>query len=57
LKIAGAVGTGIGIGNQRGQAAIEVYVDRLTPENQAATPAVVDGVPVKLIHTGPVVAY
>jgi Peptidase family S64 len=57
LKIAGAVGTGIGIGDQRGQSAIEVYVDKLTPENQAATPAAVDGVAVKLIETGPVVAY
>jgi Peptidase family S64 len=57
MKIAGAVGTGIGIGDQPGQAVIEVYVDQLTPEAQAVTPAAVDGVPVKLIETGPVVAY
>jgi hypothetical protein len=57
MKIAGAVGTGIGIGDQPGQAVIEVYVDKLTPEAQAATPAALDGVPVKLIQTGPVVAY
>jgi hypothetical protein len=53
MKIPGAVGTGIGIGDQPGQAVIEVYV----PEAQAATPIAVDGVPVKLIETGPVVAY
>ena len=57
MKIPGAVGTGIGIGDQPGQAVIEVYVDHLTPEAQAATPATADGVPVKLIETSPVVAY
>jgi len=57
MKIPGAVGTGIGIGDQPGQAVIEVYVDKLTPEAQAATPAAMDGVPVELIETGPVVAY
>jgi hypothetical protein len=57
MKIAGAVGTGIGIGDQPAQAVIEVYIDKLTSEAQAATPAAVDGVPVKLIETGPVVAY
>jgi hypothetical protein len=45
MKIAGAVGTGIGIGDQPAQAVIEVYIDKLTPEAQAATPAAVDGVP------------
>jgi hypothetical protein len=57
MKIAGTVGTGIGVGDQPGQAVIEVYVDKLTAEAQAATPAALDGVPVKLIETGPVVAY
>ena len=57
MKIPGFVGTGIGLGDQPGQAVIEVYVDQLTPEAQAVTPAVVAGVPVKLIETAPVVAY
>jgi hypothetical protein len=57
MKIAGAIGTGIGIGDQPGQAVIEVYVDKVIPEAQTAAPAAVDGVPVKLIETGSVVAY
>jgi hypothetical protein len=57
MKIPVAIGTGIGVGDQPGQAVIEVYVDKLTLEAQVATPAAVDGVPVKLIETGPVVAY
>jgi hypothetical protein len=57
MKIAGAVGTGISVGDQPGQAVIEVYVDKLTPEAQATAPAALDGVPVKLIEIGPVVEY
>jgi len=58
MKIQGAVGTGIGVGDQPpDQAVIEVYVDKLTTEAQVATPAAVDSVPVKLIETRPIVVY
>ncbi len=57
MKIPGAVGTGIGVGDEPGQPAIEVYVKKLTPEVQAVTPAQVDGVQVKLIESGDIVPY
>ncbi|MGA7873549.1 MAG: hypothetical protein WCA22_21905 [Candidatus Binatus sp.] len=57
MSIAGAVGTGIGIGDQPGQAAIEVYVRKLRPQEQAALPKEVEGIPVKLIENGGFVAY
>ncbi|HUY17737.1 MAG TPA: hypothetical protein VMV15_00810 [Candidatus Binataceae bacterium] len=58
MSIPGAVGTGIGVGDTPGQPVIEVYVKKLTPQAQAATPDEVDGMPVKLIETGGgVVAY
>ena len=57
MRIPGAVGTGIGVGDQPGQTAIEVYLKKLTPEAQAAAPKTVEGVPVRLIETGGVVAY
>jgi len=57
MRIPGAVGTGIGIGDHSGQPAIEVYVSKITPEAQAATPTSVDGVTVRLVETGDFVAY
>jgi hypothetical protein len=57
MKIPGAVGTAIGVSDTPGQPAIEVYVGKMTPEAQAATPKDVDGVPVKLIENGGFVAY
>ena len=57
MKIPGAVGTGIGASDEPGQAAIAVYVTKLTPEAQAAAPQEVDGTPVNLIETGEAVAY
>jgi hypothetical protein len=57
MKIPGAVGTGIGVGDTPGQPVIEVYVKRVTPAAQAAAPADVEGVPVRLIETGGIVAY
>ena len=57
MSIPGVVGTGIGISDQPGQPEIEVYLKKLTPEAQAAAPKTVEGVPVKLIETGGVVAY
>jgi hypothetical protein len=57
MSIPGAVGTGIGIGDQPGQPAIEVYIDKLTPNAQAGAPKEVEGIPVKLIQSGEAVAY
>jgi Peptidase family S64 len=57
MSIPGAVGTGIGAGDQAGQPAIVVYVKKLTPEAEAAAPKEVEGVPVKLIANGGFVAY
>ncbi|MDO8432379.1 MAG: hypothetical protein Q7S58_08235 [Candidatus Binatus sp.] len=57
MRIPGAVGTGIAIGDRAGQAAIEVYVTKLTPEIQAAAPTSLDGVTVRLIETHGFVAY
>lgn len=57
MKIPGAVGTGIGIGDHPGQAAIEVYVTNITPEAQAAAPTSLDGLTVRLVETKGFVAY
>ncbi|HEY9156837.1 MAG TPA: hypothetical protein VIO10_02710 [Candidatus Binatus sp.] len=57
MSIPGAVGTAIGIGDQPGQPAIEVYLDKLTPEAQAGAPKAVEGIAVKLIESGEAVAY
>ena len=57
MKIPGAVGTAIGMSDQPGKPAIEVYVTKMTPKAQAAAPKEVEGVPVKLIENGGFVAY
>lgn len=57
MKIPGAVGTAIGMSDQAGKPAIEVYVTKMTPQAQAAAPKEVEGVPVKLIENGGFVAY
>jgi len=57
MSIPGAVGTAIAAGDQSGQPTIEVYVDKMTPQAQAATPQDVEGAPVKVIETGGFVAY
>ncbi|WP_425163506.1 hypothetical protein [Candidatus Binatus sp.] len=57
MKIPGAVGTAIGMSDQPGKPAIEVYVTKMTPQAQAAAPKEVEGVPVKLIENGGFVAY
>ena len=57
MRIPGAVGTGIAAGDQAGQPEIEVYVEKLTPEAQAAVSTDVEGLPVKLVETGEFVAY
>jgi hypothetical protein len=57
MRVPGAVGTGIGVGDQPGQPAIEVFVEKLTPEAQAAASKDVEGLPVKVVETGAFVAY
>jgi len=57
MNIAGAVGTGIGAGDQPGQAAIVVYVEKMSSQAQAAAPKDIEGVPVKLIESGAPFAY
>jgi hypothetical protein len=57
MKIPGAVGTAIGMSDRPGQPAIEVYIDKMTPEARAKAPKEVEGLPVKLIENGGFVAY
>ncbi len=57
MSIPGAVGTGIGAGDHPGQTTIVIYVDKLTPQAQAAAPKEVEGTPVKLIESGEFVAH
>jgi hypothetical protein len=57
MGIPGAVGTAIAASDQPGQAAIEVYLNKLTPQAQAAAPQEVEGVPVKLNESGEFVAF
>jgi len=57
MHIPGALGTGIAAGDEPGQAAIEVYLVKLTPQAQAAAPTELEGLPVRLVQTGEVFAY
>jgi hypothetical protein len=57
MKIPGAVGTAIGMSDTPGQPAINVYIDKMTPEAEASAPKEVEGLPVKLIENGGWVAY
>jgi hypothetical protein len=54
--VPGVVGTGIGA-DETGHAEIQVYVEKLTPQAQAAIPADFEGTPVKAVETGAFVAY
>jgi hypothetical protein len=57
MSVPGAVGSAIAAGDQPGKPAIVVYVTKMTPQVQAATPKDVEGTPVKIIETGEIVAY
>jgi hypothetical protein len=57
MSVPGAVGTAVGLSDQPGQPAIELYVKKMTPEAQAAAPKEFEGVPVKVIENGGFVAY
>ena len=54
--VPGVVGTGIGA-DDNGHPEIQVYVEKLTPQAQAAIPADFEGTPVKAVETGAFVAY
>jgi hypothetical protein len=56
MRVPGAVGTGIG-NDGSGHPSIEVYVNRLTPEAQAAATTDVEGLPLQVIETGEFTAY
>jgi hypothetical protein len=57
MHVPGAVGTGIAAGDEPGQPAIDVYLEKMTPEAQAAAPKDVEGMPVHLIESGEIFAY
>jgi hypothetical protein len=57
MRVPGAVGTGIGASDQAGQPAIVVFVEKLTPEAQAAASKDVEGLPLKVVESGAFVAY
>ncbi len=55
FAIEGVRGTGVGISN--GAVSIEVYVVKTTPEHQRTIPSVLEGVPVRVVETGEIVAF
>jgi hypothetical protein len=58
LDIPGVVGMGVGLSDRAsGQAALEIYVTRHTELLRRALPASLDGVEVKTMETGEIVAY
>ena len=52
MKIPGAVGTGIGIGDQAGQPVIELYVKKMTPQVRTAAAQYTEGIRIRVIETG-----
>jgi hypothetical protein len=57
MSIPGVVGAGVAAGDRPGRYAIEVYVVEDTAEVRAQIPPSVEGVPVRMIETGEIVAY
>jgi hypothetical protein len=55
--VPGAVGTAIGRSKQTGQIVIKLYLEKETAAARAATPSEIEGVPVEIEVTGPIVAY
>jgi hypothetical protein len=56
MSVPGVVGTGIGVGDRPGEAAIEVYVKEDTPAVRSAIPATLDGISVRVVETGEIIA-
>lgn len=57
FRIAGVVGTGVGLSDTPGQALIEVYVEAARPDVLAAIPSHLEGIPVRVKQTGRITAY
>ncbi|MDP3297546.1 MAG: hypothetical protein Q8N09_08155 [Thermodesulfovibrionia bacterium] len=58
LSIEGVVGMGIGLSEiVHGQVVIEVYVKKPAHEMRRVIPEMLEGVPVKIVETGEIVAY
>jgi hypothetical protein len=58
FNIPGVVGAGVGLGDDDGaNAVVEIYVEKDTPGIRRSLPANLDGVPVRVIETGRIVAY
>ncbi|MBI4653573.1 MAG: hypothetical protein HY752_01005 [Nitrospirae bacterium] len=58
LRIEGVAGMGIGLSETvPGQVIIEVYVKRPVDEMSHVIPEVLEGIPVKIIETGEIIAY
>ncbi len=57
FAVPGVVGTGIGRSKKTGQIVIKLYLEKETPAALAATPSEIEGVPVEMEVTGPIVAY
>ncbi|MBI4482011.1 MAG: hypothetical protein HY652_03875 [Acidobacteria bacterium] len=58
FALPGVVGTGIGASEiAPGVAVIEVYVRAATPDVRRAIPAALEGIPVRIVETGEIVAY
>lgn len=58
LRIEGVVGLGVGLSETvPGQVIIEVYVKRPVHEMRHLIPQVLEGVPVKIVETGEIIAY
>lgn len=58
LRIEGVVGMGIGLSETvPGQVVIEVYVKKPTHEIRHMIPEALEGIPVKIVETGEIVAY
>ncbi len=56
LAIGGVVGTGVSR-DEEGEPVIEVYVKRATVDARRPIPAQLEGIPVRVVVTGPVTAY
>jgi hypothetical protein len=57
LNIPGVLGAGVGLSSERGTAAVRVYVEHDTPEVRVSIPSFLEGIPVLVVETGPIVAY
>jgi len=58
LRIEGVVGIGIGLSDtEPGQVVIEVYTKRPVHEMKHLIPEALEGIPVKIVETGEIVAY